>query len=136
MAYVEKKKIILLLTLQRSTIPPFPAIPYNGDISIKISLHLINIDEIVQNSIYSKPGNRLYPGFPDDIFPVSNHGVYRYMMQISLLIFPFAREIKISFSRSESSFLSSKSAGALNASIECSNFWAILSPSSAISIVV
>ena len=86
MAYVEKKKIILLLTLQRSTIPPFPAIPYNGDISIKISLHLINIDEIVQNSIYSKPGNRLYPGFPDDIFPVSNHGVYRYMMQIRDLL--------------------------------------------------
>ena len=80
MAYVEKKKIILLLTLQRSTIPPFPAIPYNGDISIKISLHLINIDEIVLNSVHRKPGNRLYPGFPDDNFPVSNHGVYRYMM--------------------------------------------------------
>ena len=86
MAYVEKKKIILLLTLQRSTIPPFPAIPYNGDISIKISLHLINIDEIVQNSVHRKPGNRLYPGFPDDIFPVSNHGVYRYMMQIRNLL--------------------------------------------------
>ena len=57
MAYVEKKKIILLLTLQRSTIPPFLAIPYNGDISIKMSFHLINIDEIVQNRVHRKPGN-------------------------------------------------------------------------------
>jgi hypothetical protein len=86
MAYVEKKKIILLLTLQRSTIPPFPAIPYNRDISIKTSLHLINIDEIVQNSVHRKPGNRLNPGFSNNIFPVSNHGMYRYMVQIRNLL--------------------------------------------------
>ena len=87
------KRKIILLTLQRSRFYSFPTIPYIRYIFDKKSFHLINIDEIIQNSIHRKSRYGLNPGFPDDIFPVRDDRVHGYMMLVGNLLidFPFCQ---------------------------------------------
>ena len=56
-----------------------------GIFQAKSSFHLININEIVQYRVHRKPGNRFYPGFPDNILPMRDHGMHRYMMLVGNL---------------------------------------------------